>query len=129
MIVPAAHAHFGPSALSIQGQRGRIGLGYFEKKIAFCGGPERIEKSGSYTAAACLGIDREVEEFGFIGSRLAPGSEPHWCFINEGQQNRLTRVIAQRPLSGFGAAHLNTGDSGHIAGKCGADGNGTNILQ
>jgi len=93
----------------------------FEINSSLCFSAQSFQKGGSDAAPLERRVDGEVENLGFAGSGLPPGTEAGECGIHQGHQQGKARIIAQRPLGRFRTPLLNAGHSRKIAFAPGAD--------
>lgn len=113
-----------PTVFAVEGDGGGIGFGDLEKNGAVRLSGDGLKEGGSHAAAPEGGVNREVEDFGFIRGGLTPRAKTRGGFCDEGQQERIAGIVAERPLGGFGTVVLDAGNGGVVALDGGADGDG-----
>jgi hypothetical protein len=124
VVIPGAQPGILPTVLPVKGNRRGIRFGNFKKNRASGVLANPGQQRRSHTAPPECGVDGDVENLRLIGRTLTPRAEPRGLACNHSQQQRVARVIAQRPLRGFRATVLDAGDGGIIEVECGPDQNG-----
>jgi len=131
VVVPLPEARVFPTVLLIQRDSGRIVLGNFKKNRALSPFTHRCQQSRRHAAPPEIRVHGNIEDFGLVWGDLAPRAEsrwlvpePSWFTPKQGQQQRVSGIIAQRPLGRFGAAVLDTRDGGMVAFQGRPDQNG-----
>jgi hypothetical protein len=91
---------------SIKRHGGAVCFCNFKKNRALSALTQRRQQSGPDTAPPKGGIDSNVEDFGLVGRTLPPRTESRWLPGHGGQQQRVSGIVAQRPLGSFRATIL-----------------------
>ena len=77
-------------------------------------------RSGAFSSVGR--IDCQIEEFALTRGDFAKGAESDHAVVPQGYDDRVVRVIADRPLGGFRGGLLNVRNSSRVAFSSGAGG-------